>query len=100
MPRPYYRSTDILHSAFVPHQHLIFFFCYDRKEVYINLKRLWAEYACHDHLEVIKDLENECGYSPDEIPQLEQVNIFLKGNSLLTCQPVLLTTGLVAGIRS
>ena len=46
----------------------------------MNLKRLWAELACKDHLDVIKDLEEECGYSPDDIPQLDQVNTFLKGD--------------------
>ena len=46
----------------------------------MNLKRLWAELACKDHLDVIKDLEERCGYSPDDIPQLDQVNTFLKGD--------------------
>ena len=52
-----------------------------RTEVYINLKRLWAQYACADHLKVMQQLEDECGYSPNEIPQLDQVNAFLKGDS-------------------
>ena len=55
-----------------------FHFFSSRKVVYVNLRSLWEKHACSDHLLVIKDLEAHCGYSPNRIPQLEEVNNFLK----------------------
>ena len=51
--------------------------------VYKELLRLFPTHACSKHIEVFKLLEQECGYAPDNIPQLEDVSRFLKSMSFL-----------------
>ena len=48
------------------------------KTVYSNLKHLYKTHACYEHNHVFPLLEENCGYSEDTIPQLQQVSDFLK----------------------
>lgn len=56
---------------------------YNEKEIgtwrctYINLKEAYAKYACEQHNKAIMELESNCDYSPNSIPQLQQVSEFL-----------------------
>lgn len=46
--------------------------------IYIRLKEAYGRYACEQHNRAIEELERECGYSPDSIPQLQRVSEFLQ----------------------
>jgi hypothetical protein len=42
---------------------------------------MYPEYACKEHVEALRDLEKAGIYSPEFIPQLEDVSTFLKRKS-------------------
>ncbi|XP_023349763.1 protein henna [Eurytemora carolleeae] len=47
------------------------------RTVYTNLKKLYKTHACYEHNHVFPLLEENCGYGPDNIPQLQQISNFL-----------------------
>ncbi|ESO89365.1 hypothetical protein LOTGIDRAFT_106041 [Lottia gigantea] len=56
--------------------------------VYRQLKVLFPTHACKTHRDIFQLLEDECGYSPDRIPQLEDVSNFLKRKTGFQLRPV------------
>ena len=58
------------------------------KIVYQNIKKLYPKYACKQHQQCFEMLENEVGYSPNKIPQLQDISNFLKKKTGFSLRPV------------
>lgn len=56
--------------------------------VYEQLKPLHRAYACEAYLRIVRELESECGYGPDRIPQAETVSGFLSARTGFRLYPV------------
>lgn len=50
-----------------------------RRQIFNLLSDLYPKYACREHQRILPLLRDNCGFTPDGIPQLEDVNTFLKG---------------------
>merc|ERR1711970_1594952 len=58
------------------------------RTVYNKLTTLYKTHACYEHNHVFPLLEENCGYSPNEIPQLQVVSDFLRSVTGFTLRPV------------
>merc|ERR1712180_284218 len=58
------------------------------RTVFTNLKRLYKTHACYEHNHVFPLLEENCGYTPNDIPQLQVVSDFLKSVTGFQLRPV------------
>lgn len=54
--------------------------CVDRKEVYRQLRSIYPSLACRQFMEGLQQLEKECGYGEERIPQLREISAFLRGD--------------------
>eukprot|EP01087_Luapelamoeba_hula_P016852 TRINITY_DN521_c0_g1_i1.p1 TRINITY_DN521_c0_g1~~TRINITY_DN521_c0_g1_i1.p1 ORF type:complete len:457 (-),score=80.36 TRINITY_DN521_c0_g1_i1:163-1473(-) len=59
------------------------------RTIYTTLKSLWATNACREHNHVFPLLETNCGFSPNKIPQLQEVSKFLEESTGWTLRPVM-----------
>jgi len=58
------------------------------KVVFNNLTKLYKTHACYEHNHVFPLLMENCGYGPDNIPQLQTVSDFLKSVTGFQLRPV------------
>lgn len=49
-----------------------------RGTVFRELQKLYVQHACREYLENWPDLVKYCGYREDNIPQLQDLHVFLK----------------------
>jgi phenylalanine-4-hydroxylase len=49
-------------------------------KVFTELVKLYPTHACREHNHIFPLMIENCGYRVDNIPQLEDVSNFLKGN--------------------
>ena len=61
--------------------------------IYNKLTPLLHKYACSEYLTLFPLLQQNCGYSPDNIPQLQDISDFLKDTTGFQVRPV---TGLLS----
>ncbi|KAJ1990975.1 hypothetical protein GGI25_003828 [Coemansia spiralis] len=59
------------------------------RQVYTRLRAMYPHYACREFLHVFPLLEQNCGYGPDAIPQIEDISRFLKDCTGFTLRPVM-----------
>lgn len=58
------------------------------RTIYRNLKKLFKTNACQEFNRILPLLEESCGYSEDNIPQLEDISKFLKNTTGFQLRPV------------
>jgi phenylalanine-4-hydroxylase len=51
-------------------------------KVFRQLTQLYPTHACREHNHIFPLLVENCGYREDNIPQLQDISDFLKGESL------------------
>ena len=57
-------------------------------KVFNGLKKIHDQYASKEYKANWRELEKEAGYRPDNIPQLEDINIYLKKKTGFQIRPV------------
>jgi len=58
------------------------------RQVYDNLTKLYPTHACKEHNHIFQLMIENCGYSRDRIPQLEDVSNFLRDATGFILRPV------------
>uniref|UniRef100_A0A8C8CF17 Tyrosine 3-monooxygenase n=1 Tax=Oncorhynchus tshawytscha TaxID=74940 RepID=A0A8C8CF17_ONCTS len=58
------------------------------REVYRTLRTIYPDLACRQFLGGLQQLERECGYGEDSIPQLREVSAFLREKTGFQLRPV------------
>ncbi|XP_063356914.1 tyrosine hydroxylase 2 [Pelmatolapia mariae] len=58
------------------------------RQVYQQLRSVYPSLACKQFLDGLQQLEKECGYGEDRIPQLREVSAFLKERTGFQLRPV------------
>ncbi|TKS90615.1 Phenylalanine-4-hydroxylase [Collichthys lucidus] len=58
------------------------------REVYQQLRSIYPSLACKQFMDSLQQLEKECGYGEDRIPQLREVSAFLKEKTGFQLRPV------------
>lgn len=58
------------------------------REVYRQLRSIYPHLACRQFLEALQQLEKECGYGEERIPQLREVSAFLRERTGFQLRPV------------
>lgn len=58
------------------------------RTIYTELVRLYPTHACREFNYIFPLLQQNCGYGPDQIPQLQDVSDFLKDCTGFTLRPV------------
>ncbi|KAG5267828.1 hypothetical protein AALO_G00226250 [Alosa alosa] len=58
------------------------------RQVYCTLTNIYPTHACRQFLDGLQQLEKECGYAEDNIPQLRDVSAFLKEKTGFQLRPV------------
>uniref|UniRef100_A0A8C8CF86 Biopterin-dependent aromatic amino acid hydroxylase family profile domain-containing protein n=1 Tax=Oncorhynchus tshawytscha TaxID=74940 RepID=A0A8C8CF86_ONCTS len=61
---------------------------FNRREVYRTLRTIYPDLACRQFLGGLQQLERECGYGEDSIPQLREVSAFLREKTGFQLRPV------------
>ncbi len=51
-------------------------------EIFTELTKLFPTHACQEYNHIFPLLVANCGYRADNVPQLEDISNFLKGNLL------------------
>ena len=58
------------------------------RQVFSRCQKLYPAYACKQYNSIFRQLTQEVGYAPDNIPQLQDVNAFLQKSSGFSLRPV------------
>ncbi|XP_036373665.1 tyrosine hydroxylase 2 [Megalops cyprinoides] len=58
------------------------------RQVYRTLRSIYPTHACRQYFETLQQLEKECGYGEDCIPQLRDISTFLKERTGFQLRPV------------